>query len=100
MENRRAIRRVGLRVIHHHKIGERAMRRVSELVFVRGEAKAILEWIDSAGVRTPIYIDMDRRKLRMMRGIRTLYYYDGATEDPRFVEIEPADRRAREHKPQ
>ena len=98
MENRRAIRRVGLRVIHHHKIGEGTARRVSELVFVRGEAKAILEWIDSAGVRTPIYIEMDRRNLRMMRGIRTLYYYDGTTEDPRFFELGPFARE--ERKPQ
>ena len=76
------------------------MRRVSELVFLHGEAKAILEWIDSAGVRTPIYIEMDRSKLRMMRGIRTLYYYDGITDDPRFVQIHPAPGLGSEYKPQ
>jgi hypothetical protein len=94
MENRRTIRRVGLRVIHRHRIGHESLRRVSELVFVHGEAKAILEWIDSAGVRTPIYIDIDRAKLRMIRGIRTLYYYDGSTEDPRFVDLTPASSTA------
>jgi hypothetical protein len=77
-------------VIHRHRIGKRSLRRVSELVFVGGEAKAILEWIDSAGLRTPIYVDMDRDKLRMTRGIRTLYYYDGTTTDPRFVDLAPA----------
>src|SRR5262245_38142955 len=87
MENRRAIRRVGLRVIHRHRAGETAQRRVPELVFVHGDAKAILEWIDSAGMRTPIYIDMDRTKLRMMRGLRTLYYYEGTTVDPRYVDL-------------
>jgi len=77
-------------VIHRHHIGQRSLRRVSELVFVGGEAKAILEWIDSAGLRTPIYVDMDRAKLRMTRGLRTLYYYDGTTTDPRFVDLGPA----------
>jgi len=55
---------------------------------VHGEAKAVLEWIDSGGLRTPIYIDMDRSKLRMTRGIRTLYYYDGTTVDPRGMDLE------------
>ena len=86
---KRTIRRVGLKVIHRHRIGERSLRRVSELVFLGGQAKAILEWIDSAGMRTPIYVDMDRSKLRMTRGIRTLYYYEGTTVDPRFVDLNP-----------
>jgi hypothetical protein len=30
----------------------------------------------------------------MIRGIRTLYYYDGATEDPRFVDLTPASSTA------
>ena len=74
-------------MIHRHQFGHDTLRRVSELVYVRGEAKAVLEWIDSAGLRTPIYVDMDRSKLRMTRGIRTLYYYDGTTVDPRFVDL-------------
>jgi len=73
------------------------MRRVSELVFLRGEAKAVLEWIDSAGLRTPIYVDMDRSKLRMTRGIRTLYYYDETTVDPSLVEL---SSQTGQHKPQ
>ena len=90
MENRRAIRRVGLRVIHRHRSGEQTLRRVSELVFLRGEAKAVLEWISSGGLRTPIYVDMDRSKLRLTRGIRTLYYYDGTTDDPRWMDLRAA----------
>ena len=93
MENRRAIRRVGLKVIHRHRFGDETLRRVSELVFVRGEAKAILGWIDSGGIRTPIYIEMDRARLRMTRGIRTLYYYDGTTDDPRLADLTPAEQR-------
>jgi hypothetical protein len=76
-------------VIHRHRFGQETLRRVSELVFVRGEAKAVLEWIDSGGLRTPIYAEMDRAKLRLTRGIRTLYYYDGTTVDPRLVELSP-----------
>ena len=30
---------------------------------------------------------MDRSKLRLTRGIRTLYYYDGTTDDPRWMEL-------------
>jgi hypothetical protein len=74
-------------------MGDESLRRVSELVFVHGEAKAILEWIDSGGLRTPIYIEMDRSKLRMTRGVRTLYYYDGTTVDPRFMDLrEPPEQ--------
>jgi hypothetical protein len=74
-------------------MGDESLRRVSELVFVHGEAKAVLEWIDSGGLRTPIYIDMDRSKLRMTRGIRTLYYYDGTTVDPRGMDLkEPQEQ--------
>jgi hypothetical protein len=97
MENRRTIRRVGLKVIHRHRLGDQTMRRVSELVFLRGEAKAVLEWIDIAGLRTPIYVEMDRSKLRMTRGIRTLYYYDETTSDPRLAELmaQPDQRKPR-----
>src|SRR5262245_44496905 len=90
MENRRAIRRVGLKVIHRHRTGGSTLRRVSELVFLHGEAKAILEWLDIGGLRTPIYMEMDRTKLRMTRGLRHLYYYDGTTSDPRTVDLAPA----------
>lgn len=93
MENRRLIRRVGLRVIHRHRSGDQTLRRVSELVFLRGEAKAVLEWISSGGLRTPIYVDMDRSKLRLTRGIRTLYYYDGTTDDPRWMDSHAPEQR-------
>ena len=74
-------------MIHRHCFGEDTARKVSELVFVRGEAKAVLEWVDISGSRTPIYAEMDRSKLRMTRGIRTLYYYEGTTSDPRLPDL-------------
>ena len=81
-------------MIHHHRNGDETLRRVSELVFLRGEPKAVLEWIDLAGARTPIYADMDRNKLRMTRGIRTLYTYEGTTDDPRRVDLgQPLEQR-------
>lgn len=87
MENRRIIR-AGPRVIHRHQVGRQVFRRVSELVFVQGQAKALLGWIDLGGVRTPLYIcDLDRTKLHASRSIRGLYYYDATTVDPRFDEM-------------
>lgn len=81
----RRLARVLQKVIHRHRIGSHVFRRVSELVRVRGEPKAILHWIDSAGVRTPIYADLDPGKLRRIR-IRTArhptFQYDGTTIDP------------------
>ncbi|HZM33234.1 MAG TPA: hypothetical protein VFC18_01975 [Burkholderiales bacterium] len=84
MENRRTIR-AGPRVIHRHRVGRQVFRRVSELVFVQGQPKALLGWIDIGGVRTPLYVcDLDRAKLRTAKGVRNLYYYDATTIDPRF----------------
>ena len=84
MENRRRIR-AGPRVIHRHQVGRQVFRRVSELVFVAGQPKALLGWIDLGGVRTPLYIcDLDRARLRRSKTIRGLYYYDATTVDPRF----------------
>ena len=80
-------------MIHRHRSGDQTLRRVSELVFLRGEAKAVLEWISSGGLRTPIYVDMDRSKLRLTRGIRTLYYYDGTTDDPRWTDLRAPEQR-------
>ena len=75
--------RVQHRVVHRHCIGTEVSRRVSEFVFVRGEPKAILRWIDVAGVRTPLYVDLDPGKLRRIRaGTATLYVYEGTTVDP------------------
>jgi hypothetical protein len=86
MPDRRRVR-VGVRVIHRHRVGSKVFRRVSELVFVEGRAKAVLAWIDMGGVRTPLYIcELDRAKLRQAK-TRGLYYYDAITVDPRFDEL-------------
>ena len=87
MPERRKVR-VGLKVIHRHRVGNRVVRRVSELVFVDGCPKALLAWIDIGGVRTPLYIcELDRSKLRAPKGVKNTYYYDATTVDPRFEEI-------------
>lgn len=87
MDNRRVVR-AGPRVIHRHRVGDRVFRRVSELVFIEGKAKALLGWVDLGGVRTPLYIcELDRAKLRRAKRARSLYYYDDTTVDPRFVEL-------------
>ena len=94
MHNRRKVR-LGLRVIHRHRVGKLEFRRVSELVFVRGRPKAILGWIDVGGVRTPIFMcDLDPAKLRKTthgNGAKNTYYYDSVTVDPRFEELGPAE---------
>jgi len=82
MAERRAAR-VQHKVIHKHRIGSRVSKRVSEFVLVRGQPKAILRWIDIAGVRTPIYLDLDPSKLRRVQaGPRASFHYDGVTTDP------------------
>ena len=87
MPDRRRVR-VGLKVIHRHRAGSHVSRRVSELVFVHGQPKALLSWIDLGGVRTPLYMcDLDRAKLRASKSVRGLYYYDATTTDPRFDEM-------------
>jgi hypothetical protein len=86
MPDRRKVR-VGLKVIHRHRVGSHVFRRVSELVFVDGRPKALLGWIDLGGVRAPLYVcELDRAKLRAAR-LRGLYYYDATTTDPRFDEL-------------
>jgi len=75
--------RIGDKVIHRHRVGRQVFRRVSEFVFVQGQPKAILHWIDIAGIRTPIYLDLDPRKLRRIRGWPGhLFVYGGTTVDP------------------
>jgi hypothetical protein len=93
MHNRRRIR-LGLKVIHHHRVGNLEFRRVSELVFIRGRPKAILGWIDVGGVRTPIYLcELDPAKLRKAVGsaAKNTYYYDAVTVDPRYENLTPAE---------
>jgi len=87
MPERRKVR-VGLKVIHRHRVGNRVFRRVSELVFVDGRPKALLSWIDIGGIRTPLYIcELDRAKLRSSKGVKNTYYYDATTVDPRFEDL-------------
>ncbi len=87
MPDRRKVR-MGLKVIHRHRIGNRVARRVSELVFVDGRPKALLSWIDIGGIRTPLYIcELDRAKLRGSKGAKNTYYYDATTVDPRFEDL-------------
>jgi hypothetical protein len=84
---RRWLPRVRLKVIHRHRIGRQRFRRVSELVFVGGRPKAVLEWVNMAGDRSPLYIELDPRRLRRVHGAPRTYAYDGETSDPRFDEL-------------
>jgi hypothetical protein len=79
----RRLARVPQKVIHGHRIGSHVFRRVSEIVFIGRQPKAILRWIDIAGVRTPIYANLDPAKLRRLRGAHGVgFRYDGITGDP------------------
>ncbi len=89
---RRAVPRTRLKVVHRHRIGKQRFRRVSELVFVGREPKAVLEWVNMAGDRMPVTIDLDPRRLARMRGARHTYFYDGETIDPRFEELPTVQR--------
>jgi hypothetical protein len=86
--DRRSIPRTQLRVIHKHRMGGRRFRRVSELVFVpNSRPRAVLEWVDLGGVRSPLYItELDPEKLRRAKRQRNTYYYDGETIDPRYLD--------------
>ena len=100
MHNRRKVR-LGLKVIHRHRVGQLEFRRVSELVFVRGRPKAILGWIDVGGVRTPVHLcDLDPAKLRKAAAAtasKDTYYYDAVTIDPRYEDVAPEPQAA--HRP-
>ena len=83
--------RLDLKVIHRHRAGNSAFRRVSELVFVRGRPRAVLGWIDAGGVLTPIYsCELDPAKLRKAAALKNTYYYDEETIDPRYEQALPA----------
>jgi len=83
--------RLDLKVIHRHRTGDSTVRRISELVFVRGQPKAVLGWIDAGRVRTPIYIcDLDPAKLKKAAAMKNTYYYDEVTVDPRMEPALPA----------
>ena len=93
MQNR-SKSRLGLRVIHRHRVGDSTFRRVSELVFIRGRPRAVLGWIDAGGVRTPIYIsELDPAKLKKAAAMEGTYYYDEVTVDPRFEPTLPAEEK-------
>jgi hypothetical protein len=82
--------RLGLKVIHKHRIGDKLFRRVSELVMIDGRPKALLGWINLGDVRTPIYLcDLDPAKLRRSPTSANTYYYDEVTVDPRFEALGP-----------
>lgn len=82
--------RLGLKVIHRHRIGEKVFRRVSELVMMDGQPKALLGWINLGDVRTPIYLcDLDPAKLRRSPTSATTFFYDDMTVDPRFEALGP-----------
>src|SRR5215216_554657 len=90
MRNRRNVR-IGLKVIHRHRMGDSVFRRVSELVFIAGRPKAVLGWIDAGGVRAPIYIcELDPKKLKKAAATKNTYYYDEVTVDPRYEPALPA----------
>jgi hypothetical protein len=88
----RKLARVPLKVVHRHRIGGQVFKRVSELAYVHGQPKAILRWIDIAGIRTPIYADLDAGKLRRMRPRVRVTLYDGTTTDPSDVVPKPPTR--------
>jgi len=94
MLNRRSVR-FGTKVIHRHQVGEDTLRRVSELVFVRNQPKAVLDWIDMGGDRMPVYLQLDGSRLHQAKGTKGLFFYDGVTTDPRLDEIIAAPQPAR-----
>lgn len=87
--NRRFLPRTSLKVVHRHRIGDRTFRRVSELVFVRGQPRAMLEWVNLGGVASPLYVaELDPEKLWRSPELRDTYFYDGETVDPRYVDAD------------
>lgn len=82
--------RFEFKVIHRHRIGALAINRVSELVFVGGQPKAVLKWVDMAGIRIPIYCELEPTKLRgpatyaRTAELKRTYYYEETTSDPRY----------------
>lgn len=91
--NERRKTRLGLKVIHKHRVGDRVFRRVSEMVVIDGRPKAILGWINLGGVRTPIYLcELDQAKLHRSAGSASVFYYEQITVDPRFEAVGPDTR--------
>ena len=86
----RRLARLPQKVVHRHQMGRHVFTRISELAFIHGRPKAILRWLDMAGVRTPIYADLDAAKLRRVRPRTRVSAYDGTTIDPSDVAPQPA----------
>ena len=77
--------RIGLKVVHQHRMGGEVSERVSDLVFADGKPHALIEWIDIGGVRTPLYTcELDKTKLVPAADAKAVFYYVGVTTDPRF----------------
>ena len=88
--NERRKKRLGFKVIHKHRIGDKVFRRVSELVVIDGQPKALLGWINLGDVRTPIFLcDLDQTKLHRSATSAHTYYYEEITVDPRFEALGP-----------
>ena len=95
MTRRKRIREGSLKVIHRHRAGGQRFMRVSELAFIQGVPRAVLEWIDMGGVPTPLFLcDLDPRKLVASKANRHTYYYGGETVDPRYEPVRPASGHA------
>ena len=62
---------------------------MSEIVFTEAGPKLVLGWIDLAGLRTPIWLELDPAKLKRARGLKNTWCYDQDTEDPRFADMQP-----------
>ncbi len=90
MDERRKSR-LGLQVIHRHRVADQVFHRRSELVLIEGQPKAILNWINLGDVRTPIYLcELDPSKLHPAAGEPNTFFYDGTTVDPRVEALGPA----------
>jgi hypothetical protein len=77
--------RIGLKVVHQHRMGAEVSERVSDLVFADGTPHALIDWINIGGVRTPLYMcELDRTKLVPASDEKAVFYYAGVTTDPRF----------------
>ncbi len=77
--------RMGLKVVHRHRVGGEVSERVSDLVFAKGRPYAVIEWINIGGVRTPLYsCELDETKLVPASNAKAVFHYAGLTTDPRF----------------
>lgn len=71
---------------HLHRVDLTVVECVSELVYVKGNPVALLEWIDLGGVRIPLVAcELDPSKLRAAAQRGGVFHYDAVTVDPRFA---------------